>query len=262
MNESFDERFQGANVVDAEKLSPYWGEHTARYSFASQFVNDKCVLDIACGTGYGLIFLKERARQVTGVDASFVAASQAINESNGKAAVVNGNGRCLPFDDEIFDVVTSFETLEHVMERSDFLAELKRVLRKGGYLILSTPNARFTEPVDGVPRNPFHLFEYTAEELRSELMEHFELEKLMGQELNDRFGIPPFYDAQIKLPNDIVTQTRLIGWKIINKLPIFLREGLSGLLWNRPFYPTDEDYVFDVGSTETAPVLVAVCVKS
>ena len=62
------ERFQGANVIDAGRLSPYWGEHAARYSFALPFVENRLVLDIACGTGYGIALLKSVAKHVTGVD--------------------------------------------------------------------------------------------------------------------------------------------------------------------------------------------------
>ena len=75
---SVSERFQGANVVDAGRLSPYWGEHAARYIFALRFVEKKRVLDIACGTGYGIAILKSTAKHVTGVDVDPVAAKEAM----------------------------------------------------------------------------------------------------------------------------------------------------------------------------------------
>ena len=124
------ERFQGANVIDASKLSPYWGEHVARYVFALPFVENKTVLDIACGTGYGLAFLKRSAKLVTGVDVDIEAARETKGEWDEKTSALLGDGLNLPFDDESFDVVTSFETLEHLSERSMFLSELKRVLRR------------------------------------------------------------------------------------------------------------------------------------
>lgn len=255
------ERFQGANVIDAGKLSPYWGEHAARYVFALPYAENKTVLDIACGTGYGLGFLKGNARRVTGVDVDLEAARQARKECAENADVLLGDGLKLPFEDESFEVVTSFETLEHIHARPQFLAELKRVLKQDGLLILSTPNANYTQPVNGKPLNPFHVFEYKPEELRGELENHFKIEKFLGQSLSDEFGIPPFYDAQQKLSKDFVTQTKLFGWKIINKMPLGLRENVSETLWKRPFYPTDKDYRFGVETTENAPVLLAVCRK-
>lgn len=253
------ERFKGANTIDAGHLSPYWGEHVARYEFAMRFVEGCSVLDIACGTGYGAAMMGRTAQAVTGVDVDVEAIREAKNECNGKAAVLLGDGLSLPFENGTMEVITSFETLEHLHERSAFLAELRRVLAPGGSLILSTPNANFTRPVDGKPANPFHIFEYTPEELREELNTSFEIEHFMGQALRADFGIPPFYDAQQRLPNDLGTRSRLFAWKAVNKLPVAARDGLSEALWKRPFYPRPPDYVFSDEIVENAPVLVAVC---
>jgi hypothetical protein len=134
------------------------------------------------------------------------------------------------------------------------------VLKKGGHLILSTPNANYTKPIDGKPLNPYHVFEYTPEELEKELCSYFQIKKFLGQALREDFGIPPFCDAQQKLPNDLLTQARLIGWKFMNKLPVKIREKASQTLWKRAFYPTPLDYEFKPELIRTAPVLVAVCI--
>ncbi|MFN6962559.1 MAG: class I SAM-dependent methyltransferase [Pyrinomonadaceae bacterium] len=253
------ERFQGANVVDAGTLSPYWGEHAARYRFALPFIESKTVLDIACGTGYGIAVLNERAAYTVGVDVDIDAAIAATSECRGKAAVLLGDGMRLPFADETFDAVTSFETLEHLRDRAGFLAEMRRVLKPHGKLVLSTPNANYTKPVDGRPANPFHVFEYRPSELLVELSACFEIEQFLGQTLDDTIQIPPFYDAQQQLPRNFGTQAKLFAWKVMNKLPLTLREGLSNMVWKKPFYPTEDDYKFTEQCVETAPVLVAVC---
>lgn len=256
------ERFQAANVVKAGRLSPYWGEHVARYLFALPYVGDKSVLDIACGTGYGLAFLKTTAKSVTGVDVDFDAAHEALSECDTeKTRVLLGDGTNLPFNDESFDVITSFETLEHLHARNDFLAELKRVLKANGTLVLSTPNANYTKPVNGKPSNPFHIFEYVPRELKADLENHFVVEKFLGQTLDAAIKISPFQDAQNRLPKDLVTQSRLFGWKVFNKIPFALREKLSELIWKAPFYPTESDYRFGAETVGRAPVLVAVCSK-
>lgn len=256
-----DERFQGANVIDAGKLSPYWGEHTARYSFALPYINGKDVLDIACGTGYGLAFLKGSAKSVTGVDVDIIAAQEALSECDEKARVLLGDGTNLPFVDESFDVVTSFETLEHLHARTLFLSELKRVLKPNGLLILSTPNAYYTKPIDGKPTNPFHIFEYKTEELKAELENQFTLQKFIGQTLDESFSIPPFQDVQNRLPKDFTVQIKLFAWRVFNKIPLGIRENLSHTIWKKPFYPTEKDYNFTNETIEFAPVLVAVCQK-
>jgi SAM-dependent methyltransferase len=254
------ERFQGANVVEAGELSPYWGEHAARYVFALDYVKDRSVLDIACGTGYGMAFLKRDAESVTGVDVDIEAAREALSECDtDKTRVLLGDGTNLPFNDASFDVITSFETLEHLHARGNFLAELRRVLKPRGTLILSTPNANYTKPVSGRPSNPFHVFEYEPGELRTELGGYFSIERFLGQTLGEGTGIPPFQDAQNRLPKDLTTQIRLISWKLFNKIPFSVRESLSRLIWGTPFYPTASNYSFEADTVETAPVLVAVC---
>lgn len=258
---SISERFQGANVIDAGRLSPYWGEHAARYVFALPYVGGKSVLDIACGTGYGLALLGKVARHVTGVDVDPVAAKEALSECGENQAVLLGDGLLLPFANETFDMITSFETLEHLHERNKFLSELNRVLRKGGLLILSTPNANYTNPVNGKPSNPFHIYEYTPRELRAELESHFHLDLFFGQTLNAEIRISPFEDAQMRLSNDLGTQARLFGWKVLNKMPFGIRESVSEAIWKKPFYPKESDYCFSAEMVESAPVLVAVCKK-
>lgn len=256
------ERFSGANVFEAGRLSPFWGEHVARYVFALGYTNGKFVLDIACGTGYGLGYLKRDAALVTGVDVSIDAAIESKKEWDRSTSALVANGLSLPFVDECFDVITSFETIEHLHGRREFLAELKRVLHRDGKLILSTPNANYTKPVNGKPTNPFHIFEYLPEELRTELEAQFHLEGFYGQSLNAAIKIPPFQDAQRRLPKDLLTQTRLFSWRVFNKLPLQIRETLSEMIWKKPFYPMEHDYVFDPETVETAPVLVAICSKN
>jgi ubiquinone/menaquinone biosynthesis C-methylase UbiE len=256
---SIEERFAGANVVDADRRSPYWGEHVARYRFARSFVSQKVVLDIACGTGYGLGVLKGDAKHIVGVDVDPDAASEARRECDERASVVLASGLKLPFRDNSFEIITSFETLEHLHDRGGFVAELRRVLRTGGKLILSTPNANYTQPVDGVPSNPYHIHEYEPSELVSELESHFSVNQLLGQTLDDAIRISPFEESQRRLPKDLRTQTLLLSWKVLNKMPLPIRESVSELVWKKPFYPTEDDYRFSEETVEYAPVLVAIC---
>lgn len=255
------ERIQGANKVNAGQQSPYWGEHAARYLFALPFVENRSVLDIACGTGYGIAMLSEKAARVTGVDVDIEAARDAAAQCCNKSAVLLGDGLQLPFADETFDVLTSFETLEHLENRSRFLSELKRVLTGAGILILSTPNANYTKPLNGKPSNPFHVFEYTPDELRSELERHFRVDRFLGQTLDDSIAIPPFKDAQKRLPKSAVIQAKLFAWKVLNKTPVGIRESVSEAIWKKPFYPAEGDYRFLDERVSVAPVLIAVCSK-
>ena len=165
----------------------------------------------------------------------------------------------MPFAAATFDAITSFETLEHLEQRDRFLVELGRVLRPGGVCILSTPNANYTQPVDGRPRNPFHVHEYTPDELHDALRRRFAVVEMLGQEIDRRFVISPFWDDQQRLPRRTSVQARLLVWKALNRLPRVLGDMLARVVLGQPLVPTERDYRFSRAGVGRAPVLVAVC---
>lgn len=145
-------------------------DHWERYEFAATFAAGLRVLDIACGSGYGSALLAQsNAAEVTGADIDPGAIDWAGNAYGRYARFVRVEpAKQLPFEDGCFDLVVSFETVEHVAEPQEFCRELVRILRPGGTLIISTPlnesETRFSPP------NPFHLREYSWAEF-SELVE-------------------------------------------------------------------------------------------
>ena len=135
--------FTGERLVPGKVDLELEVEHMNRYIFASDLVKNKKVLDAACGTGYGTALLAQSAERVFGIDISKEAISYA--ESNYSAKNVNfavANIEKLPFESDFFDVVVSFETIEHVdtQKQEKFLSEVKRILKKDGIFIISTPN--------------------------------------------------------------------------------------------------------------------------
>src|SRR2546425_3293766 len=103
----------------ARDRSPWWGVHASRYLFAERFVGGRLVLDIACGTGYGLPILRTSARAVVGVDADFEAVRTAARQK-ATSAMLGGDGTPLPFPHGAVEGVTSFETIQHLHERGRF----------------------------------------------------------------------------------------------------------------------------------------------
>jgi SAM-dependent methyltransferase len=237
--------------------TPWWSEHVARYAFARPFVASRQVLDVACGTGYGLDVLLRAEARVTGVDLALEAV-RAAKCAHPEARALVADGTKLPFPDRRFDVVVSFETIEHLRHRDRFVAELARVLRDDGLLILSTPNAIHTKPVNGKPRNPYHVHEYTEEELRSELHLRFRSTSIFGQHLDPRFVVPPFWDEQEKLARG-GRRSAVLLWRALEKLPRPIGDFGSRALWGHPLIPGEEDYRFDESSVAAAPVLLALC---
>jgi SAM-dependent methyltransferase len=251
-------RFQITSKED-RMSSPWWGIHEARYRFALKYVGGDKHLDIACGSGYGLPILSSAVKYVIGVDIDAPALLTASRELIGfKSSLVLASGCYLPFHDDAFDGVTSFETIEHLQDRSAFVAELARVLAPGGVCILSTPNATCTNPVNGKPRNPYHIHEYVPSEFQALLARYFKSVDLLGQRLRPTFVISPFWDDQQNL-RTTGEHCRLAVWRILNRLPRLAREALSEALWGHPFTPDFTDYVFSASGLDNAPVQVAIC---
>jgi SAM-dependent methyltransferase len=133
-------------------------EHYARYVWASEWVRGD-VLDVACGTGYGARMLASHAR-VSGVDRDEEAIATALSRVTGTFLVAEVPP--IPFSDNAFDFVVSFETVEHIPDDRAFVGEIERVLRPGGVLLMSTPNKNISAP-HGAPLNHWHIREYTLD---------------------------------------------------------------------------------------------------
>lgn len=113
-----------------------------RYKFARELCPGKSVLDAACGTGYGSAMVGEYARQVVGIDSSHEAiqyAQQSYGSQNVRFQKMFVES--INLEPEMFDVVISFETLEHLLAPRTALLEFARLLTKNGIGIFSVPNS-------------------------------------------------------------------------------------------------------------------------
>jgi len=156
-------------------------EHLHRYLLAREWCRDKDVLDVASGEGYGTALIAQVARNAVGVEIAPEAVEHASGAYQaGNLRFVVGDARSLPIPDASFDVVTSFETLEHFAEQRRFLSEVRRVLRPGGLLIVSTPDRDNYSPAES-PANPFHVRELTEAEFEALLRSSFAEVSVMAQ---------------------------------------------------------------------------------
>jgi len=150
-------------------------EHVARYRLAMEHARGKDVLDLACGEGYGSALLATVAKTVVGVDVDTMTVEHAVHRYAPGATnlvYVRAPAHVTGLGDASFDLVVSFETLEHLVEHDEMMAEVKRVLRPGGALIISSPNKAIYTDRDGM-RNPHHLRELYLDEFRALLARHF-----------------------------------------------------------------------------------------
>ncbi len=163
-------------VNDESKTTILYDEHMVRYRFIAPLVKNKKVLDIACGSGYGAALLhKAGAESVLGIDLDEAVIAEARKQYPGIEFKAGDAGK-LDLANESIDVITSFETIEHLPAIEQYLSELKRVIKETGLVSISTPNKK----VFG-QKNPFHIKEFTKEEFEAVLRNHFPVVRIFEQ---------------------------------------------------------------------------------
>jgi SAM-dependent methyltransferase len=232
-----------------DPTSELWGEHRGRYRFATQLfgARGQRVLDVACGSGFGLEMLRAAGAHAVGIDY----AADALAQINHDARLVRADATCLPLRTAAIDQVVSFETIEHVPDAAGLVREIRRVLKPGGLLVLSTPNRAFGPP-EGHSANHFHVREFTATELRDLLLESFSKVQLYGQRPSTTYRYVPFLMVEPRY------EPAALVWKALVRLPFEVKNNLALALSGRPFYPGEDDYCFDLEATDGAHALVAV----
>jgi SAM-dependent methyltransferase len=167
-----------------ECVREIWYEHWHRYVFARAFARGKHVLDAACGEGYGSALLAGEAASVLGVDIAEDAVAHARARYADRANLRFERSDCTALDVSAasFDLIVSFETLEHVAAQQALVGGFARALTDDGVLIISSPDKRTYSDVNGF-RNEFHVRELYRDELQALLAPHFPFVQLYGQKL-------------------------------------------------------------------------------
>jgi len=156
-----------------EAIEFYRKGNRLRYLYASKIIkklkNKTIVADIGCFGGVLYPFLKEAGCEtIEGFDVdekSVYAASRLYD----KAYVWNIENQKAPVEDERYDIAIALEVIEHLYNIDNFLEEVKRILKIGGYFIVSTPNMtslynRFRVLIGKMPFNaPSLSYKYVKE---------------------------------------------------------------------------------------------------
>jgi SAM-dependent methyltransferase len=149
--------------------------HQAIYRVIGQRCAGKRVLDLGCGSGHGMATLgRHGPAEIWGTDVAPEALGFAARYYPPAARrLVVCDALRLALAPGQFDLVSAVEVIEHVASAEGFLAEIGRLLRPGGFCLLSTPNRLTHSPGSDRPRNPFHRIEYTYDELDALLRRFF-----------------------------------------------------------------------------------------
>ncbi|KAB0638878.1 glycosyltransferase [Burkholderia stagnalis] len=205
--------FTGERFIPTEQGEIRY-EHMHRYGWMLETLQGKDVLDIACGEGYGSALLATRARSVIGVDIDVGVVEHASQRYNSLRNLnfKAGSVTAIPLADASVDVVVSFETIEHLAEQDDMLAEIRRVLRPAGMLVISSPNKKVYSDDRGY-QNEFHVKELYFDEFDALLREHFPNVRYFGQRMVTSSMLLPMdkaadrYDALTLQGESIVKET-------------------------------------------------------
>lgn len=168
--------------------------HLRRYQFALAHCRNKRVLDGACGTGYGSALIGGVAQEVVGIDISGDAIQYATDKYGSKNTKFKKSFvEYTEFESDTFDVVLSFETIEHTLCPNSHLREIARLLEpENGIAILSVPN--------NWGLTDHHFFDFNLDLFRSVLEPAFEQVDFFYQQAgiemdNESGGIRPVNDV-------------------------------------------------------------------
>lgn len=250
-------KFQIDSIIPKDNFFENDPEHVNRYLFVSEFIKDKIVLDAACGMGYGTKYLSKFAKKVVGVDIDekyIEFANKKYREE--KLEFLTNDVMKINFSNEMFDIVTSFETIEHLTKPEIFLEKISKVLKNNGKLFLSTPNWELSPKDSGKPINKFHVKEYSKKELEEMLLPYFSKVNILGQHLKNK--------------NPELVQDYIKKYNTWNKMPKFLRNIIPNFIkiqliklmklqrYDNPNF-SYKDYIVEDFDPSLSLVLFAIC---
>ncbi len=189
--------------------------HRAAYRFAQERSREARVLDFGCGSGYGTAELGQTSPLVIGVDR----VPPDPEARRGNARFVRADLNRIPLASRAFDLVVSFQVIEHLEDPGDYLRAIAQALKPGGCALITTPNRLCS---DG--ENPYHVHEYLAKELADRLSPYFASVELRG--VGATPPVAAYHAARLERIRRI---TRLDPLRLRRRLPRGLVERLFAL---------------------------------
>ena len=208
-----------AERVSLEKSDNYVFQRSVlAYHHAAELVEGD-ILEIGTGMGYGVEIIAPKATRYISIYKELPAQINQLENVEYYDMEVPPIG----FENCSFDAVVSFQVIEHIEEDIACVREVARVLRPGGKFVVSTPNAPMS-----LTRNPWHVREYNADELRNLLECHFSKveaygvignEKIMEYYRKNRQSVRKItrfdiLDLQHRLPRKLLQ----VPYDILNRL--------------------------------------------
>jgi ubiquinone/menaquinone biosynthesis C-methylase UbiE len=191
------------------------------YVFAAEKVHGN-LLEVGCGEGRGVAWLMPKVEKFSAID-KIATVVEGLKKKFPQGNFVSGNIPPLPYQDNTFDCIVSFQVIEHIADDHLYLKEISRVLKPNGLALITTPNRPMS-----LSRNPWHEREYTAEELTSLAKKNFNVvemkgitgnEKVMQYYARNKKSVDKtmrwdIFDLQHKLPASVLR----VPYEMLNRL--------------------------------------------
>lgn len=214
----------------AEWGEPSWGNFQSNTHFLQQtkaIYKPAQILDIGCHKGLLLKYLASQGHEVYGIDLE----EGLLAESKAFGRVCVGRGESLPFREHSFDVVTSFDVFEHILDSDAHLCEVRRVLRPGGYYLLQTPNKwtnMFFEAIVWARKFGIrHAFDFLRPPAHCALHNYWQLRRRLVRHGFEPcyVGVPVVNDYFIQKVQRVLGGAGVLALKIYNpdRSPLWLR---------------------------------------
>lgn len=226
------------------------------YHYILPYVENKIILDVGCGYGYGSYLLAHKAKSVVGIDIQINRIKIAKNiyqKDNIKFYWLDALSLNKKFCNNSFDVVVASQFIEHIKKPVKFLKIVYNLLSDNGLLILSTPNKIFRKTY-GKPWNPEHVQEFDELSLKELILKVFKDVKIIG--ITGTREVLEY--EKIRTGGNLPPRIKKLWRYIPNSLKTFIRKTIKS---NLPKDIKVDDFVIEDKVTENSFSLLSFCYK-
>ena len=179
------------------------------YLEAAKLISGR-VLEIGTGSGYGVNIIAPHTDEFVTIDKYQTGVADEAPAAKSNVTFLQMNVPPLhDIPSGSFDFVITFQVIEHIQRDDIFLQEISRVLKSGGKLIVTTPNKKMS-----LTRNPWHVREYTVQELEKLLLTCFQKVQQLGV-----FGNEAIMDYYAKNKAAVEKITRFDIFDLQHRMP-------------------------------------------